>query len=97
MAKNMIVDTPVTWFFDQTNRKLDENAWKSGWEEMTLRALLKRLKEEVVELEKEICKPKKKRDSEKIINEAADVSNFAMFIAHNALPEQKPERNDDEN
>ena len=57
--------------------KLKENQHKSGWKNENAPDLIKRLKEETVELEEAIltCIPKD------IAREAADVACFAMMIA----------------
>lgn len=62
-------------------RVLRENDHKGGWEEMSLSALLARLQEEVNELVIAAYPPR--ADKPEISCEAADVANFAMFIADN--------------
>lgn len=57
--------------------KLRLNSHKGGWENETLARMLKRLNDEVVELTEALDEG----DRVHIIEEAADVANFAMFIA----------------
>lgn len=58
--------------------RLDANSHKSGWADMTPGALLRRLKQEVGELDRAI---KSGAVPEQVIREAADVANFAAMIA----------------
>ena len=60
--------------------KLNENNHKSGWKNCTNSYLLKRLREEVDELEKALINGKGHFE---IGREAADVANFAMMVAFN--------------
>jgi len=55
-------------------KKLRENDYKKHWSNCDHQYLLNRLKEEVTELEKPMWD---------VIEEAADVANFAMMIADN--------------
>lgn len=72
--------SPLTiWFALEMQDKLDANRNKSGWDCMTNKEILGRIKDEVKELEVAI-KSGVKAD---IIAEATDVSNFCSFIAHN--------------
>ena len=65
---------------DMQNR-LSANAHKGGWQNEPDAYLLKRLRQELGELTKELnrrdCSP------EKVVHEATDVANFAMMIADN--------------
>lgn len=61
--------------------KLEEKNWKPTWENASDVELLGLLKLEVRELQNEIIMG----DNEQIIREAADVANFAMMIAGNAM------------
>ena len=76
----------VKWFAERMERKLKKNDYKgdgTSWRQGKLDPLLKRLKEETKELENEIyCLSID--NQEEIINEAADIANFAMMIADNA-------------
>ncbi len=84
----------VKWFAEIMEAKLKANDHKSGWLNNTPDSLLTRLKEETKELIEVL--EWRKRDTgrsagdgllvtdvsnEKIINEAADIANFAMMIA----------------
>lgn len=63
---------------DAMRYKLKKNAHKGRWEDLTIADAIKRLREEVVELEEAAS-----RDSEiEIILEAADVANFALIVAN---------------
>lgn len=61
--------------------KLRRNDHKGGWEKIPIRDLLKRLKDEVDELDKAIHE----EGNVNIMYEAADVANFAMMIAWNTI------------
>jgi NTP pyrophosphatase (non-canonical NTP hydrolase)/uncharacterized coiled-coil protein SlyX len=69
----------VLEFADDMERKLRENDHKGGWDGDEPKALLKRLREEVDELAKALASPNRQND--RVIDEAADVGNFAMMIA----------------
>src|SRR5207237_2877466 len=58
--------------------RLDANSFKTGWQQMTAGALLRRLKQEVGELDRAL---KSGADAQRITQEAADVANFAAMIA----------------
>jgi len=62
--------------------QLRANDHKGGWAYMTFSYLLRRLREEVDELEQAVkyAAP----NYEIVVKEAADVGNFAMFIADSA-------------
>lgn len=57
-------------------RKMRANMHKPGWRGDTVESLIKRLREEVDELEEHI-----QSGSNDIYGEAADVANFAMMVA----------------
>lgn len=81
-------ESAVDWFAERMKQKLrkPENEAKGGWREDPFLNLLSRLNEERKELVAEICDDDKYSfDYEAIMNEAADVANFAMFIADRAL------------
>ncbi|MBK5428546.1 hypothetical protein ACTFRP_31475 [Bacillus cereus group sp. MYBK234-1] len=73
----------VKWFAEQMESKLQENDHKGGWQDCDLQWLVKRLKEEVNELESALKDfPISFNEySENVIKESADVSNFSMMIA----------------
>lgn len=63
---------------DAMRYKLKKNAHKGRWEDLTIADAIRRLREEVIELEEAAS-----RDSEiEIILEAADVANFALIVAN---------------
>jgi NTP pyrophosphatase (non-canonical NTP hydrolase) len=76
----------VDLFSGDMKRKLRANVHKKHWDEVSFQYLLMRLKEEIKELEEVI-------DSDyldtfaRVIDEAADVANFAMMIADRARRE----------
>lgn len=81
--------TALEWFTKEMSNKLQGNRHKGSWSGEELSWLLYRLKEEVEELAVEVLKHP---DPIYIIEEAADVANFAMMIACNARPGEMPTR-----
>lgn len=80
-------EAAVDWFCMRMKLKLREprNEAKGGWRNEPFLDLLHRLNQERRELEAEICDDDKHSfDYAAIINEAADVANFALFIADRA-------------
>lgn len=69
---------PVFSFAAHMQSKLEENAHKGGWDDDSAEELLARLVEETRELRTAIRKGKPKAE---VVEEAADVANFAMMIA----------------
>lgn len=72
------------------DRKMEENDWKDGWDNCDLEHLLMRLTQEKSELSKAVRKHENNHYStqstdekliQQVIDEAADVGNFAMMIA----------------
>lgn len=57
--------------------KLKKNAWKDPWYNCSLQYLSMRLTQE----RKELCRALKFDDPKKVLEEAADVANFAMMLA----------------
>lgn len=74
------IRVPVLRFALEMERKLKLNDHKGGWEDCPNDYLLKRIDEELVEL-KTVVESKKSR--RRVINECADVANFAMMISDN--------------
>ena len=75
-------------FAELQERVLKKNDWKGGWQTMTVRQMLWRLHEEVLELHEasvawdtRSAAPLLDQGPERVCIEAADVANFAMFIA----------------
>lgn len=67
--------------------KLRRNDHKGGWENCTNEDLFERLRDEVTELESALAN----EPDVNIMYEAADIANFAMMIAWNAMRGQKQE------
>lgn len=78
------LEDAVNKFSNRMLRKLRMNQHKgnaAGWRNTTFSNLLKMLKDEIVELEVELLD---QEDYDFIIDECANVANFAMMIADNA-------------
>ena len=67
----------LAWFTNAMQTELDNNRHKGGWGSMSQKWLLRRLRQETKELERAIAEGKN------VVEEAADVANFAMMIADN--------------
>jgi NTP pyrophosphatase (non-canonical NTP hydrolase) len=92
------METAVKRFALTMQQKLDKNKYKEcdemnpdgtgrKWDKCSFEWLLYRLREETLELEKAIrCG----YGREEIMDEAADVGNFAMMIHDNAIELNKP-------
>ena len=78
------------WFARQMLRKLEEHSYKRGWEYLTIGMCTKRIGQELSELRS--AAKKSKPDYQAIIDEAADVGNFAMFAANAARQLQAAEK-----
>ena len=81
------LDLPIRHFAESMQRKLDMNKHKEcpkmnpnnkgrSWEKCSLSWLLYRLRQETLELEEALGNV----DVDAIINESADIGNFAMMI-----------------
>lgn len=68
----------VQAFAEAMERRLQANDHKPGWKHDTVLSLQVRLDEEVAELDEAVHGTATK---ERILDEAADVANFAMMIA----------------
>ncbi len=73
-------ENEVLAFADAMMRELEINAGKGSWSHESVGWLLRRLKQEVRELDRALKKGAPMGD---VISEAADVGNFAMMIATN--------------
>lgn len=78
----------LQWFAKQMEAKLKENDHKTGWSQIPCFRLLCRLREETMELSDQLLMNnmnyhRPPEDLDMIIQEAADVANFAMMIADN--------------
>lgn len=73
----------VDWFAEQMKTKLREprNEAKGSWRTESLYDLISLLKTEYNELRAELQSTNVELDYDAIIEEAADVANFSMFIA----------------
>jgi len=71
----------VDFFMDAMLYKLNHNRHKGKWEDLDLKATLKKLRDEVDELEKAMHEG----NAIEIILEAADVANYAMIAANIAI------------
>lgn len=67
----------VMWFAERMEAKLAKNDHKGGWNNCELQYLSMRLKQE----RKELTEAIKSKDAQRIIDECADIANFAMMIA----------------
>jgi NTP pyrophosphatase (non-canonical NTP hydrolase) len=79
MSETLGLRDPLARFAIEMERQLRANDHKTGWTDCEQRWLLNRLKQETAELERALTSGKN------IVKETADVANFAMMIADNAL------------
>lgn len=68
----------VIWFATEMQKVLHENRGKSGWEEMTDKQILRRIRQETKELTDAV---ENNESDERKISEAVDIANFCMFFA----------------
>ena len=73
----------VRWFAEQMELKLRENDWKGGWQAEQYIALFRRLEGETKELN-ELMVTNWDGQQDLVVQESADIANFAMMIADNA-------------
>jgi len=78
----------VERFADVMEERLKENDHKGGWLTCSSEYLLRRLREEVDELETALTED----SNDDLIAEAADIANFAMMIADKAIQQAKEAR-----
>ena len=81
MTRSEIIKQDMQTFMTAMLMKLEEKNWKPTWDSTHDMELFKLLGIEMAELHAEIANG----DNEQIIREAADVANFAMMIAGNAM------------
>jgi NTP pyrophosphatase (non-canonical NTP hydrolase) len=78
----------LTTFVEHMEAALKANDHKGGWEEMSLFELIGRCRQEFFELEQALSAMRHDKSDvqrlQRVIEEAADVANFAMMIADNA-------------
>ena len=68
----------VTLFADAMAERLEANAHKHGWEDMSPKQLLRRLEQEVGELRRAI---ENGESPSRVTHEAADAGNFAAMLS----------------
>ena len=76
----------IQWFAEQMERKLRAHDDRDGWAECDYEWLSSRIDDEAKELDIAIWKidtHPTQRNLQAVIDEAADVANFAMMIADN--------------
>lgn len=73
-------------FIDAMIYKLEKNAHKGRWEDLSMPQAFSRLQDEVAELLAEVNSD---RNTIKVTLEAADVANFALIIAAMAIEGRK--------
>lgn len=81
MSEFIPIRAEVQAFAQDMERKLSANDHKQHWSTIPQDKLLRRLKQELRELERAMKKGKN------VVEEAADVANFAMMIADNEPPD----------
>ena len=77
----------VKWFTEQMERKLQEHDDRNGWDNCQIGWLMKRIREELEEVRVAWVEARLGSEWQSVIDEAADVANFAMMIADNARQE----------
>ena len=88
----MTVRKCVAEFAEAMEEKLSANDHKGGWDRSSVTYLLERLRQEVDELDLAAsktcshCGVAHEPNTKRIIDEAADVANFAMMIADRYKP-----------
>ena len=91
MSERIKLRPAVRWFAEQMELKLRANEHKGGWANERKRSLMKRLYGEAWELSLVFQESQADTIHEcldpGIIDEAADVANFAMMIADNCRRE----------
>ncbi len=76
-------ETDVRQFAEVMVRKLIDNSYKANrWEDCSFRYLLDRIQEEIDEVEEALLE---QYDPSEVVEECADVANFAMMIADNVM------------
>lgn len=85
----MEIRLEVRWFseFMESKLRLYEGKKGDSWKEFNIYRLFQRLRKEVEEIKEIMPECESKEEVRKLIDECADVANFAMMIAHNATNE----------
>jgi NTP pyrophosphatase (non-canonical NTP hydrolase) len=73
----------VLWFAAEMEKKLNRNRWKGHWEAASDEYLMKRAREELVEVQDELNRSNPGMFHPKVVEEAADVANFMLMLADN--------------
>lgn len=80
-ALSPILLSPLIYTFaNEMQRQLDLNRQKKGWEDLTPRQCINRIRQEFEELKKAVHK---KDEIDEVVSECADIANFAAFLAWN--------------
>jgi NTP pyrophosphatase (non-canonical NTP hydrolase) len=90
---DIVIRPEVKWFSGQMEQVLQENDYKSGWENCSKLWLYWRVLGETEELRNALY-PTSKADPELIIKECVDVANFAMMIADKVKKDMEERGND---
>jgi len=74
---------PLSAFYRRMERKLLLNAFKGGWQDMSVEALIEGLEDEVAELKEAYAAMRESglKTHDDVADEAADVANRAMMVA----------------
>jgi len=101
--KRKLVRPAIAVFALEMERIMADNDDKDGWDEMEVNSIVKRIHEEVFELQEyltlynhpqdDTCKVREIR-LEQIHNEAIDIANFCMFLCHNYPIKKEPKESD---
>lgn len=95
MTREEEIREPVRWFAEKMEAKLRKNDHKGGWLDCDPLWLRMRMEEEMSELHREMVRLQIGRSTpERVVNEAADVANFAMMIADQAREALQPNEDD---
>jgi NTP pyrophosphatase (non-canonical NTP hydrolase) len=93
MSDQRKVNQTVKWFAERMKNKMMQNNHKRNWRDEPLQDLIIAISTEFGELVEAL----EKGDFEEIIDECADVANFAMMVADIIRREKKNETAEDTN
>ena len=77
----------IKWFANEMEKVLSNNDYKGGWEFEDYDYLFDRLRDEYIELRRELKKGDE--NSSNILKECVDVANFSMMIADVIISNEK--------